>query len=34
MGQWKSAAMLKYVSPDALAEEVFWREGAYEPEED
>ena len=34
MGQWKSAAMLNYVSPDALDEGVFWREVAQEPEED
>ena len=34
MGQWNSAAMLNYVSPDALDEGVFWREVAQEPEED
>ena len=26
MGQWRSAALLKYVSPDALDEGVFWQE--------
>ena len=34
MGQWKSAALLNYVSPDALDEGVFWREVANEPEDE
>ena len=34
MGQWKSAAMLRYVSPDAFDEGVFWREVAQEEEDE
>ena len=32
MGQWRSAALLRYVSPDALDEGVFSKEVANEPE--
>ena len=32
MGQWRSAALLRYVRPDALDEGVFWKEVANEPE--
>ncbi|CAE7038795.1 unnamed protein product [Symbiodinium natans] len=34
MGQWRSAAILRYVDPDALDEGVFWSEVARECEED